>query len=201
MTTSRTVTTAHVGPIQLRISSPVANVHIVATPDVTQAEITISTNDVDGPIAQAVQEAQIIPNRLEPHKRPFHTIIPGFVTRDGQPVLSFGVMGGDFQPQGHCQVLMNMLDFGMSPQQAGDQPRIGHDGSSDPAGRYTSGGGVLSLEHGIGAAVKRKLLAMGHRDSGANVALGGYQAIWRRENPRVYLGGSDPRRDGCAIGY
>jgi gamma-glutamyltranspeptidase/glutathione hydrolase len=141
------------------------------------------------------------PNRLEPHKRPFHTIIPGFVTRDWQPVLSFGVMGGDFQPQGHCQVLMNMLDFGMSPQQAGDQPRIGHDGSSDPAGRYTSGGGVLSLEHGIEAAVKRKLLAMGHRDSGANVALGGYQAIWRRENPRVYLGGSDPRRDGCAIGY
>ena len=73
------------------------------------------------------------PNRLEPHKRPFHTIIPAFVTENGAPLLSFGVMGGSFQPQGHSQVLMNMLDFGMSPQQAGDQPRVEHFGSSQPA--------------------------------------------------------------------
>jgi gamma-glutamyltranspeptidase/glutathione hydrolase len=141
------------------------------------------------------------PNRLEPHKRPFHTIIPGFVTQAGQPVLSFGVMGGDFQPQGHCQVLMNMLDFGMSPQRAGEQPRVSHDGSSDPAGGFCTGGGVLSFEHGIGIDVKRRLLEMGHRDSGASVAVGGYQAIRRSDDPRVYFGGSDPRKDGAAIGY
>ena len=88
-------------------------------------------------------------NRLEPHKRPFHTIIPAFLTRDGQPVMSFGVMGGDFQPQGHAQVVMNTLDFGMSPQQAGDQPRIAHSGSSGPWGAKSRDGGSLTLEHGI----------------------------------------------------
>jgi gamma-glutamyltranspeptidase/glutathione hydrolase len=141
------------------------------------------------------------PNRLEPHKRPFHTIIPAFATRAGRPVLSFGVMGGDFQPQGHCQVLMNMLDFGMSPQQAGEQPRVGHSGSSDPATGQARGGGCLSFERGIRDDVKRKLAELGHSDSGASVALGGYQAIWRTEAPRIYFGGSDPRKDGGAFGY
>jgi gamma-glutamyltranspeptidase / glutathione hydrolase len=141
------------------------------------------------------------PNRLEPHKRPFHTIIPGFVTRAGSPVLSFGVMGGAFQPQGHCQVLMNMLDFGMSPQQAGEQPRVAHDGSSEPTGGRSAGGGTLAFERGIREDVKRRLGEMGHRDSGATVALGGYQAIWRTDDPRIYFGGSDPRKDGGAFGY
>lgn len=141
------------------------------------------------------------PNCLEPHKRPFHTIIPGFVTLSGRPVLAFGVMGGDFQPQGHCQVLMNMLDFGMTPQQAGEQPRVGHAGSSDPSTGRVTGGGSLTFERGIGEDVKRKLAAMGHRDSGASGALGGYQAIWRTEAPRIYFGGSDPRKDGAALGY
>jgi gamma-glutamyltranspeptidase/glutathione hydrolase len=141
------------------------------------------------------------PNRLEPHKRPFHTIIPGFVTAAGRPRLSFGVMGGDFQPQGHCQVLMNMLDFGMSPQQAGDQPRVEHLGSPEPTGEPGTGAGTLSFEDGIGDDVIRELVAMGHRDSGTTSAKGGYQAIWRTDDPLTYFGGSDPRKDGAALGY
>ena len=140
-------------------------------------------------------------NRLEPHKRPFHTIIPGFVTKDGDPVFSFGVMGGDFQPQGHCQVLMNMLDFGMSPQQAGEQPRVAHDGGSDPVTGRSGGGGVLTFEPGIPYDVKRALVRMGHTDSGATSTVGGYQGIWRTSDPLTYFGGSDPRKDGAAVGY
>jgi gamma-glutamyltranspeptidase/glutathione hydrolase len=140
-------------------------------------------------------------NRLEPHKRPFHTIIPAFMTRDGRPVLSFGVMGGDFQPQGHVQVLMNMIDFRMSPQQAGDQPRLRHDGSSSPWGAKSTDGGSLIFERGFPDAVKARLAKMGHRVEDRLDAHGGYQAIWRRDDPRVYFGGSDPRKDGSAIGY
>jgi len=140
-------------------------------------------------------------NKLEPHKRPFHTIIPAFVTKDGQPVFSFGVMGGDFQPQGHVQVLMNVLDFGMSSQQAGEQPRIEHSESSTPTGRKMAGGGLVSFERGILEDVKAKLTSMGHKLSPRLGAFGGYQGIWRRENPRRYFGGSDPRKDGCAVGY
>lgn len=140
-------------------------------------------------------------NRLQPHKRPFHTIIPGFVTEAERPLLSFGVMGGEFQPQGHCQVLVNMLDFLMSPQQSGDQPRIGHTGSSDPSHGPVGGSGSVYFERGIGEAVKRRLAEMGHRLSDGAGTMGGYQAIWRTDDPRVYFGGSDPRKDGCALGY
>ena len=140
-------------------------------------------------------------NRLEPHKRPFHTIIPAFVTREGRPVLAFGVMGGDFQPQGHAQVLMNMVDFRMSPQQAGDQPRVCHFGSSDPWGAKSTDGGSLGFERRVPDAVKTRLKEMGHRVRDDVEAHGGYQAIWRRDNPRVYFGGSDPRKDGAAMGY
>ncbi len=140
-------------------------------------------------------------NKLEPHKRPFHTIIPAFLTKDGSPVFSFGVMGGDFQPQGHVQVLMNLLDFGMSPQQAGEQPRIEHVESSTPTGRKMAGGGSVSFERGIPDDVKANLSSMGHKLNSRLGAFGGYQGIWRRENPRRYFGGSDPRKDGCAIGY
>ncbi|MCH2213445.1 MAG: gamma-glutamyltransferase [Fuerstiella sp.] len=140
-------------------------------------------------------------NRLEPHKRPFHTIIPAFMTRDSQPVMSFGVMGGDFQPQGHSQVVMNMIDFGMSPQQAGDQPRISHSGSSSPWGAKSTDGGSLVFEHGIDPAVKQQLAQMGHRIRPGVSAHGGYQAIWRLDDPLRYFGGSDPRKDGAAIGY
>lgn len=140
-------------------------------------------------------------NRLEPHKRPFHTIIPAFLTRDDRPVMAFGVMGGDHQPQGHAQVLMNMVDFGMSPQQAGDQPRVSHFGSSAPWGAKSTDGGSLGLERRIPDGVKAGLEAMGHRIREEVEAFGGYQAIWRRDDPLVYFGGSDPRKDGAALGY
>jgi gamma-glutamyltranspeptidase/glutathione hydrolase len=140
-------------------------------------------------------------NRLEPHKRPFHTIIPVFVTREGRPVLSFGVMGGDFQPQGHVQVLLNLLDFGFSPQQAGEQPRVEHIESSTFTGIRATGPGAVNLERGIPDEVRQALADMGHTVRKGVGAFGGYQGIWREENPRRYFGGSDPRKDGCAIGY
>jgi gamma-glutamyltranspeptidase/glutathione hydrolase len=140
-------------------------------------------------------------NCLEPHKRPFHTIIPGFLTQSGRPVMAFGVMGGDFQPQGHCQVLMNLIDFGMSTQQAGEQPRIAHNGSSHPWGGLMEHGGELQMEHGISPETQTKLIGMGHRIAAEITAHGGYQAIWREDDPRRYFGGSDPRKDGAALGY
>ncbi|MBI2422240.1 MAG: gamma-glutamyltransferase [Candidatus Hydrogenedentes bacterium] len=140
-------------------------------------------------------------NRLEPGKRPFHTIIPAFMTRDGKPVMSFGVMGGDFQPQGHVQIVMNMIDFGMSPQQAGDQPRLEHTGSSNPWGGKMEAGGSLVFEHGFSDAVKVQLAQLGHRIKKEVGAHGGYQAIWREDDPLRYFGGSDPRKDGAALGY
>jgi len=140
-------------------------------------------------------------NKLEPHKRPFHTIIPAFVTKEGQPVFSFGVMGGDFQPQGHSQVLMNLIDFGMSPQQAGEQPRVEHGGSSSPMGKSMVGGGSIKFEQGFPDSTKLALAEMGHDIRPGAGMFGGYQGIWREEDPLRYFGGTDPRKDGCAIGY
>ena len=140
-------------------------------------------------------------NRLEPHKRPFHTIIPAFVTKADRPLFSFGVMGGGFQPQGHVQVLMNLIDFGMSPQQAGEQPRIEHTESSEPTGSKMVGCGTVGFERGIPDDVKLKLAYMGHKIRPTLGAFGGYQGIWRQDEPLRYFGGSDPRKDGCAIGY
>ncbi len=140
-------------------------------------------------------------NCLEPHKRPFHTIIPAFVTRERRPLLSFGVMGGDFQPQGHVQVLMNMLDFGMSPQQAGEQPRIEHTGGSSPQGKVATAPGTVICEPFIPDETRGELAKKGHHISNSEDTFGGYQSIWREEDPRRYFGGSDPRKDGCAMGY
>jgi gamma-glutamyltranspeptidase len=140
-------------------------------------------------------------NRLEPHKRPFHTIIPAFVTEGGRPLLSFGVMGGDFQPQGHVQVLMNMIDFRMSPQQAGDQPRVRHIGRTSPWLGRSDHTGEVAFEHDIPDSVKVSLAELGHQVSSGVGAHGGYQAIWRTDEPLVYFGGSDPRKDGAAMGY
>ena len=140
-------------------------------------------------------------NRLEPGKRPFHTIIPAFLTRGGAPVMPFGVMGGDVQPQGHAQVVMNMLDFGLSVQQATDVPRIVHDGSSSPWGGQMIDGGEVVPERDMDPKVLEGLAARGHRIAKDPQALGGYQAIWREEGPRRYFGGSDPRKDGQAIGF
>ena len=165
---------------------------------------TICPERVGFPIQSRGQAFSLDPNhrnRLEPHKRPFHTIIPAFMTKSGRPVMSFGVMGGDFQPQGHSQVVMNMIDFGFSPQQAGDQPRVAHDGSSSPWGAKSTDGGALTFERGIDDSVKLQLAEMGHTVLPGFTAHGGYQSIWRLEDPRRYLGGSDPRKDGAAIGY
>ena len=140
-------------------------------------------------------------NKLEPHKRPFHTIIPAFVLKDRQPVFSFGVMGGDFQPQGHAQVLMNWIDYGMSPQQAGEQPRIAHNGSSTPTGHTMERGGRVGCEPLIPESTRAALAAMGHEVSKGDDVFGGYQAIARLDGPLRYFGGSDPRKDGAAIGY
>jgi len=140
-------------------------------------------------------------NRLEPHKRPFHTIIPAFVTQGGEPVFAFGVMGGDFQPQGQSQVLMNLIDFGMSPQQVGEQPRVEHSGSSSPTGSRMRDSGTIRFERHIPDATKQALADRGHRVNKSIGAFGGYQGVWREEDPRRYFGGTDPRKDGCAIGY
>jgi len=140
-------------------------------------------------------------NRLDPHKRPFHTIIPAFVTRNDRPVFSFGVMGGAFQPQGHAQILMNLIDFGMSPQQAGEQPRVSHDDSSRPTGYKMKESGEVTLERFIDDATRQQLESMGHKITRGHGVFGGYQGIWRKEDPKRYFGASDPRKDGCAIAY
>jgi gamma-glutamyltranspeptidase/glutathione hydrolase len=141
-------------------------------------------------------------NTYAPHKRPFHTIIPAFVTKDNRPFLSFGVMGGGFQPLGQVQVLMNIIDFGMNIQQAGDAPRIDHQGSSDPTGLPKLGSGEILLEPGFPASSIRTLIQMGHRVGyGTPGNFGGYQAIRYDPVNKVYYGASDPRKDGMAAGY
>lgn len=140
-------------------------------------------------------------NVYAPHKRPFHTIIPAFVTKDGQPFMSFGVMGGAMQPQGHVQILVNMIDFGMNLQEAGDAPRIQHFGSSEPTGGTMTNGGQVALENGFDYETIRKLMRMGHRIRYDMGGYGGYQAImWDAKN-KVYYGASESRKDGQAAGY
>jgi len=142
-------------------------------------------------------------NIYEPGKRPFHTIIPAFITKDGQPYFSFGVMGGDFQPLGHVQIILNMIDFGMNPQEAGDAPRINHLGSTSPTGEAQErDGGSVVLENGFSPETVRKLLSMGHKVTyGFGGTYGGYQGILFDARRRVYFGASDSRKDGCAMGY
>ena len=141
-------------------------------------------------------------NRLEPHKRPFHTIIPGFVTRDGKPWLSFGLMGGDMQAQGHAQVLCNMIDFGMDVQEAGDArpvPPLGLVGADREPRPTAAARSPWNPE--IGPDVRRALEAKGHRLVDARGGFGGYQAIRIDLDRGVLMGGSDPRKDGGAAGY
>ena len=142
-------------------------------------------------------------NAFAPGKRPFQTIIPAFVTKDGKPFLSFGVMGGDFQPLGHVQILLNIIDFGMNIQEAGDAPRIDHAGSSSPTGEpQEPDGGKIVLENGFPATTIRRLLEMGHQVSyGFGGAFGGYQAILYDAQRKIYFGASESRKDGCAMGY
>jgi gamma-glutamyltranspeptidase/glutathione hydrolase len=140
-------------------------------------------------------------NVYEPHKRPFHTIIPAFITKDGEPFISFGLMGGAMQPQGHVQIVCNLIDFGMNLQEAGDAPRISHDGSSQPTGEKMTAGGVVSLESGFEYQTIRELMNKGHRISYALGPYGGYQAILFDKKNKVYFGASESRKDGQAAGY
>ena len=142
-------------------------------------------------------------NVYEPKKRPFHTIIPAFVTKEGQPYLAFGVMGGDFQPQGQVQVLVNMLDFQMDLQEAGDAPRFAHSGSSTPRGDKKQGSGKVGLEDYFPEGLAKVLRKRGHDVSVGNGVMfyGGYQAIrYDRENG-VYIGATELRKDGVVGGY
>ena len=140
-------------------------------------------------------------NTYAPGKRPFHTIIPAFVTKDGKPFMSFGVMGGDFQPQGHVQILLNMIDFGMNLQEAGDAPRIDHTGGSTPTGKTVQERGEVRLETGFDYATIRRLMRMGHTVGFARGIYGGYQAIMYDAEQGVYYGASESRKDGQAAGY
>jgi gamma-glutamyltranspeptidase / glutathione hydrolase len=142
------------------------------------------------------------PNVLAPGKRPFHTIIPAFLSKDGTPLMAFGVMGGDMQPQGHVQILVNLLDLGMDLQEAGDAPRYYHTDSSEPTGTMMTDGGVLNLEPGVPKLIRDELAKRGHKVSDTSPgAYGGYQAIWRDPKTGVFFGATESRKDGCAAGY
>ncbi len=140
-------------------------------------------------------------NTYEPGKRPFHTIIPAMVTKDGEPFFSFGVMGGAMQPQGHVQILVNMIDFGMNVQEAGDAPRLRHSGSSQPTGQVMSDGGSVNLEFGYSAETIARLSAMGHTVAVGSGGYGGYQGIRRDLATGVFYGATESRKDGIAAGY
>jgi gamma-glutamyltranspeptidase/glutathione hydrolase len=129
------------------------------------------------------------PDQIAPHKRPLHTLVPAFVIKDGRPWLSFGVMGGDHQAQGHVQVLVNLIDFGMNVQEAGEAARVNH------------GGNGLQVESGVGREARDGLTSRGHTVTESIGAYGGYQGILMDPRTRVLMGGSDPRKDGLAIGY
>ena len=143
------------------------------------------------------------PNTYAPGKRPFHTIIPAMLTKDGRPVMSFGVMGGDMQPQGHVQIVVNLLDFDMGLQEAGDAPRIHHVGSTEPTGEAAKpDGGEVQLESGFPPETVRELVDRGHKITAAPVAeFGGYQAIWYDAEKDMYFGATESRKDGVALGY
>ncbi|MBE0660917.1 MAG: gamma-glutamyltransferase [Bacteroidales bacterium] len=140
-------------------------------------------------------------NVFAPGKRPFHTIIPAFVTKDGDPFMAFGVMGGDFQPLGHVQILMNIIDFGMNLQEAGDAPRISHNGLSDPIGLPNPGRGEVELETGFDYESIRELMRMGHKVVFMDGGFGGYQAIKYDKERKIYFGASESRKDGQAAGF
>ena len=143
------------------------------------------------------------PNSFAPGKRPFHTIIPSFITKDGKPWISFGVMGGGMQPQGHAQIVMNLIDFGMGLQEAGDAPRIQHEGDTEPEGQVVpmKDGGEVELETGFSYEAIRALMEKGHHVVFADGPYGGYQAIMWDEKNGVWHGASEGRKDGQAAGY
>ena len=141
------------------------------------------------------------PNAYAPSKRPFHTIIPAFVKKDGKPFMTLGLMGGGMQPQGHVQLLINMIDFGMNTQQAGDAARIRHSGSPQPTGEPGDGVGTVHVESGISDEAVAKLRALGHHVVRGQTSVGGYQGILIDWENNVLHGGTEPRKDGAAVGY
>lgn len=140
-------------------------------------------------------------NTYQPGKRPFQTIIPCFITKDGKPWVSFGVMGGAMQPQGHVQIVCNLIDFGMNLQEAGDAPRIQHDFSSEPTGQKSVDQGLVYLESGFSYETIRALMQRGHKIQFDLGGYGGYQAIMYDEKNKTYIGASESRKDGQAAGY
>jgi len=142
-------------------------------------------------------------NAYAPGKRPFQTIIPAFAMKDGKPWLAFGVMGGGMQPQGHVQVLANMIDFGMNVQEAGDAARWQHEGDNEPTGEKMTDGGYVEVETGVPWETVRELRRKGHDVRSGFGGFGGYQAIKMemRDGQRVYIGASESRKDGQASGY
>jgi gamma-glutamyltranspeptidase/glutathione hydrolase len=140
-------------------------------------------------------------NVYEPNKRPFHTIIPAFITKDNKPFISFGLMGGAMQPQGHAQVVINLIDFDMNLQEAGDAPRIRHVSTQQPTGGFMYDGGELSLESGFNYKEIRTLMKYGHKVVFSFGGFGGYQAIKLDQINGVYFGASESRKDGSAMGY
>ena len=140
-------------------------------------------------------------NVYAPKKRPFHTIIPAFITKDGNPFISFGLMGGAMQPQGHAQIVINIIDFDMNLQEAGDAPRIRHQSNQQPTGGEMTDGGELALEKGFDYKQIRELMKKGHSVIYDLGSFGGYQAIMIDYINKVYFGASESRKDGSAIGY
>ena len=140
-------------------------------------------------------------NVYEPNKRPFHTIIPAFITKDNKPYVSCGLMGGAMQPQGHAQIVINLIDFGMNLQEAGDAPRIRHQSDEQPTGGFMNNGGELALEQGFDFKEIRKLIKKGHKIIYDLGSFGGYQAIKIDYENKIYYGASESRKDGSAIGY
>ena len=138
-------------------------------------------------------------NSLIGGKRPFHTIIPAFITKGNEPYISFGLMGGAMQPQGHAQIVINLIDFDMNLQEAGDAPRIRHMGSSEPTGEVMEDGGYLTLESGFSTDIRNQLTELGHTLKDEKGGYGGYQAIMLIDD--VYYGASESRKDGQASGY
>jgi gamma-glutamyltranspeptidase/glutathione hydrolase len=138
-------------------------------------------------------------NIYGPGKRPFHTIIPGFATKDGKPWLAFAVMGGGMQPQGQAQIISNMLDHGLDLQEAGDAPRFNHEGSSEPTGVAAKGVGRVHLESGWPEKTVMGLEALGHKIGPSDGSFGGYQAVMR--DAVAYAAASEMRKDGLALSY
>jgi gamma-glutamyltranspeptidase/glutathione hydrolase len=143
------------------------------------------------------------PNAYAPGKRPFHTIIPAFLMKDGEPLMSFGLMGGAMQPQGHVQIVVNIVDYGMDIQQAGDAARFLHDGGRQPTGVHKDGLGTLYLEPGVSEQTVEQLRSMGHRVEidASGGRFGGYQAIAVDPDTGVYAGATEMRKDGTVTAW